>query len=375
MKKLALNYKMVGKCAKYVLKLFMTIAVIVITIWAGTFVWSLGESIYDEHIKETICCDPDCYHSQYISQHVYYHSLEDGKSYVFNALTGKKTIKHIHWIVEPSGEDSLVCYSDGKKRGYFDKNNGKVVIEPKYDHAWIFSEGIASVDENGSIKFIDGTGKVIIDKNMTYSSDMDGYVFHGGYCVIGTEMGQYGLMDKSGVFVLPQEYDMIYLEEDYDLWVVQKGEEMAVFGKDMNPVVPFMECHIIISEGTIDATMPDHTMRKYDLTGKLINDFYISSVRLLEYEKDEILYRGSVSEEYDGDDEVKHIEMKPYHPKATARLRAYVTDWHHGLMTADGHIVTMPLYNDIDALGYDLYLCTSTNGDNVIVNGKGEIVK
>ena len=30
---------------------------------------------------------------------------------------------------------------------------------------------------------------------------------------------------------------------------------------------------------------------------------------------------------------------------------------------------------DIEAIGYDLYICTSTNSDKVIVNGKGEIVK
>ena len=44
-------------------------------------------------------------------------------------------------------------------------------------------------------------------------------------------------------------------------------------------------------------------------------------------------------------------------------------------MTAEGHVVTMPLYWDIEAFDYDLYLCTSTNDDKVIVNGKGEIVK
>ena len=68
--------------------------------------------------------------------------------------------------------------------------------------------------------------------------------------------------------------------------------------------------------------------------------------------------------------------VESYHPKATARLRAYVAgDGYEGLMTAEGHVVTMPLYWDIEAFDYDLYLCTSTNDDKVIVNGKGEIVK
>ena len=75
---------------------------------------------------------------------------------------------HIAWIANPLGKDTLVCFSDGKKRGYFSKNTGKVIIEPKYDHAWVFSDGLASVEEDGYIKFIDGTGKVVIDKNMVY---------------------------------------------------------------------------------------------------------------------------------------------------------------------------------------------------------------
>ena len=370
------GYKRDGKFAKCVWGLFASSAAIIVAIMAGMLVWSLGETFYEKHYKEAHCYDPECSCSQHLSRNVYYHNQSDGKGYVFNTLTGEKTVKHIDWIVEPTGKDSLVCFSDGKKRGYFNKYSGQVVIEPKYNHAWIFSEGIACVDENGNIKFIDSTGKVVIDKHMTYVPDMDGYLFHGGYCVVGSEDGNYGLMDKKGVMVLEPEYSTIDLNEEYGLWRIKKGEEMAVFDKDLNLVMPFMECYIYIDEGTIDVTMPDNTMRKYDLTGKLINDFYITSIRMLEYEKEEILYRRVVSEEYVDVDEVeKHVEMEAYHPKATARLRAYVSAGYEGLMTAGGHAVTMPLYTDIDAIGHDLYLCTSTNHDKVLVNGKGEIVK
>lgn len=49
--------------------------------------------------------------------------------------------------------------------------------------------------------------------------------------------------------------------------------------------------------------------------------------------------------------------------------------YDRGLMSTDGHVVTMPLYRNIEAIGYDLYLCEVSNSDKVIVNGKGEIVK
>ena len=57
-----------------------------------------------------------------------------------------------------------------------------------------------------------------------------------------------------------------------------------------------------------------------------------------------------------------------YHPKAVARLRAHMAgDGYERLMTADGHKVTMPLYWEIEALGHELYLCSSKNGDKLIV--------
>ena len=143
---------------------------------------------------------------------------------------------------------------------------------------------------------------------------------------------------------------------------------MAVLDSNLKPILPLSECSIYIGDGTIDVTMPDHTMRKYDMEGTLINDFYIASVRMLEYEKEEIIYRDNVVNKVD--DEVTEILEESYHPHATARLRAYVAgDGYEGLMTADGRKVTMPLYWKIEALGHDLYLCASKNGDKVIVNG------
>ena len=369
------GYKRDGKFAKCVWGMFATSGAIIMAFFALVIICAGVEVAYEHWFKGHDCDDEYCYHSEYVSRDIYFHNTEDGKGYIYNKRTGEKLIKHIARIAKPTGKDSLICFSDGKKRGYFSKNTGQVVIEPKYSHAWIFSEGLASVEEDGYIKFIDGTGKVVIDKKMAYIPDMQGYVFHGGYCVVDTDDGeQCGLMDKKGNIVLPLEYGSIYPTNDFKLWRLQKGKEMAVLDSDLKPILPLSECYIYIDEGTIDVTLPDHTIRKYDQQGNLINDFYISGFRMLEYEKEEIVYRKNTTVDA-GDDIVEELE-ECYHPKATARLRAYVAgDGFEGLMTADGHKVTMPLYKDIEAIANDLYLCTSTNYDKVIVNGKGEIVK
>ena len=370
------GYKRDGKFAKCVWGLFATSAATVMSLIAieGVVVVCIcGYQWYENRYHS--CDDPYCYENTFISRDIYFHNHDDGNGYIYNIRTGEKYLKHVVWIAKPADNDSLICFSNGEKRGYFNKYTGKVVIRPKYDHAWIFSDGLASVVEDGYIKFIDGTGKVVIDKKMAYIPGMEGYVFHGGYCVVDTDDGeQCGLMDKKGDIVLPLEYSSIHPTNDFKLWQLQKGDEMAVFDSELKPVLPLTECSINIGYGTIGVTLPDHTMRKYDLQGTLINDFYISCVRMLEYEKEEIDYRKNMTVD-DGDGFVEELEDY-YHPKATARLRAYVAgDGYEGLMTADGHKVTMPLYWEIAALDYDLYLCSSENGDKLIVNGKGEIVK
>ena len=370
------GFRRQGKFAKCVWGLFATSAAVILGLIAIIGVYSMGEDVCNWYKRQHYnCYNPYCGASESLSQDIYFHEHEDGKGYIFNKRTGEKLINHVSWIAEPNGKDSLICYSNGKKRGYFNKNTGKIVVEPKYDHAWIFSEGLASVAEDGKIKFIDETGNVVIDNGMAYNPNRDGYVFHGGYCVVATDDGElYGMIDRTGKTVVAQECNFIRPTDDYELWEVRKGKEEAVLDKELKVVVPFMECSIYIDEGTIDATMADHTLRKYNLDGSLIHDFYITSVRMLEYQKDEILYRTRTHD--DDGDEYDEPYAEEYHPKANARLRAYVAgDGYEGLMTADGHIVTMPLYKDIEAIGYDLYLCTFTNYDKVIVNGKGDTVK
>ena len=368
------GYKRDGKFAKCVWGMFAFSAAVVMSIIALVIVCALGEEGYRRYFKGHNCDDEYCLHSEYINRDIYFHNTEDGNGYIYNKRTGEKLIKHIVWIAKPLGEDTLICFSNGKKRGYFSKNTGEVVIEPKYDRAWVFSDGLASVEENGFIKFIDGTGKVIIDQEMPYIPNMEGYVFHNGYCVVDTDDGKRcGLINKTGTLVLAKEYSSIKPTNNLEMWCVTKGKEDGLLDKDLKPIIPLTECSIRVYDEMIHMTMPDHTMRKLTLQGELINDFYIAGVRTLEYPKEEVLYRKDKTTDDEGN---VVTTFEEYHPSANAKMRAYVAgDGYEGLMTIDGHIITMPLYKDISAIGYDLYLCDVSNGDHVIVNGKGEIVK
>jgi len=368
------GYKRQDLVSKVFWYVFAISASVVTLFVALALVFAFIDLMYDEFYRPHYCDNPNCDQIEIVSHNVYYHNHHDGKGYLYNACTGEKLLRHVAWIAKPDNKDSLVCYSDGEKRGYFNKYTGKVAIAPKYNHAWIFSGGIASVEEDGYIKFINGKGEVVIDPGIIYYPQMKGYIFEGDYCVVGSIADDcYGLMDKTGKMVLPQEYYTINrTSEGY--WVITKEEESAVLDKHLKPILPLMKGCAYVDEGTINVTMPDHTLRKYDMESNLINDFYISGLRMLEYEKEEIKYRNNIVNKVD--DEITEILEETYHPKAVARLRAYVAgDGFEGLMTADGHRVTMPIYCNIEAIGSDLYLCTVSYGDKVIVNGKGEIVK
>ena len=94
-----------------------------------------------------------------------YTFYENGQhSYVMQYKSRKKVLKNINWLSGIGKNDSLMCFAQNGFRGFFNKNNGQVVIPAdRYVRAWVFSEGIAAVMEKDSIlKFINPNGKVLL---------------------------------------------------------------------------------------------------------------------------------------------------------------------------------------------------------------------
>ena len=307
--------------------------------------------------------------NQYLSRGLTYHNTGyDGDGYVFDC-NGNKLITGISWIAKPLGRDSLVCYSNGRKRGYFNMYTGQVVVEPTYSHAWIFSDGLAAVDDNGLIKFIDAAGKVVIDKNMAYIPGMNGYVFHNGYCVVhGRGDDRFGLIDTKGNWALSPEYFNIIPVDSF--WIVDRGGERALLGRGLKEVLPFMRADIDVYGRDIYVTKEDHTISKYDYNGVLIEDFYISDISRLLYDTDKV-YRCE-SGEYDSEDGTYDCNGTEF-VRGVASCLCYQAEYGwYGLMSTDGKVITGPMYSDITAVGSDLYLCKDGSGNGILLNSKGE---
>ena len=210
---------------------------------------------------------------------------------------------------------------------------GEIAIKPQYKHAWVFSDGLASVDDNGKIKFIDAKGNVVINLNIPYITGAEGYVFHNGHCVIhNNKRDKFGLIDKKGNWMLKAEYDAISPKDSF--FVVNKGGMQSVLTENLKPILPFMEADLWISGNSITATMKDHTLRKYNLQGELIDDFLISNVDRLLYDTDEIRYTTAKNYDDEGNLTGETAEAEPTPYQKTANCKKYEAElgWY-GLMS------------------------------------------
>lgn len=343
-----------GRFLRRVVASCFTLVVLIITCAAvvGTYEGITG--IFSEDDSD------EYYDLQYLSQNVVYYVRDYGEDGYVENKEGMKTISGIKWISKPLGSDSLVCYSNGRKCGYFNMYSGKMVIPPKYDHAWIFSEGLASVVDDGCIKFINNLGDVVFNLQIPYMSGSDGYVFHNEHCVVNKDRrDRFGLIDKCGNWVLEPKYISITPCDTF--WIVDNGNEQSVITDNMQTVIPFMSSQIHFSNNIIVVTMDNHTIKTFTLQGKLIDDFCIRDIKSMTYSKMKFDTNGIMNE-----DNIVQIVSK---------CKRYEAEYGwYGLMTSEGHILTPPSYSDIMAVEQDLYLCKNSDGYGILLDGKGNKV-
>ena len=80
----------------------------------------------------------------------------------------------------------IACRDPGGKWGYMDKK-GKVMIEPQYDEAKSFSNGLAAVCIDGMWGFINEDNELVIENRFLDT----GYFTSGGLCFVSEVSGEY----------------------------------------------------------------------------------------------------------------------------------------------------------------------------------------
>ena len=105
-------------------------------------------------------------------------------------------------LIEPDGSPLFVVTVNGKD-GFIDRD-GKIVIEPAFEKAYPFSDGLAAVRKRGAWGFIDTQGRVVIEPQFVSVGP-----FSDGLAIFEDKRraNKKGYIDKFGKVVIEPRFD------------------------------------------------------------------------------------------------------------------------------------------------------------------------
>ena len=255
-------------------------------------------------------------------------------------------------------------YMEGK-RGYLNRFTGEVILPAIYSRAWVFSEGLAAVEKDNKLVFIDHSGKVVIDNELDVHFNEPHYAFHDGYCVVKNAVdGKSGLIDREGNWALQPEYDEITHNNKF--WKVEKDDLHGLFSEHLDTLYAVENPNLFVYDDYIEVRFPDHTAKHFDYEGNVLVDFVVDAVENMNYPTTELLNEKNEDNWYYNQMVYAVAKCQRY----AVQSGRYVV--YYGLMDRNGKRITPPDYTSIDAIGEDLYLCQP---QGFIINGKGQRVE
>ena len=220
------------------------------------------------------------------------------------------------------GLDSIGIFEKDGKRGFYNLNTDKVLVNASYTHAWFFSDGLAAVEKNGKIGFVNMKGTLVIPHKFIHrTNDRPDIVFKNGLCVMANGNGQMGVIDRKGEWVVKPQYEKIDL-----------------------------------TESGIFATAA-HSKLLLSNKGEIIQNDLIVKV-------EPIMCNVQLKEKDGGGNwKVQDVEIKmDYYVYYT-----YANGDRCGLMDKDGNRLTEPVYSKIEALNEHLFSFYLLDGETQIV--------
>lgn len=335
---------------------FRCATVIICTLISICFIAKIVYVIYDDTYGRDYYWDKD------LSRNISLRSFSDNKWRVYNKQTREYTTKRINWVSDVAENDSLAVYALPNKRGYINVYTGRIVIDAKantYRKAWVFSDGLAAVMQNGKIGFINTRNEVAIPFHFDYTdrcrmSDFS-YVFHNGYCAMTNADGILGLIDKSGRWVVEPTYDEIWAPCSNGYRVVVKDGMYGVLDVKCDIVHPTEYDRIdILPDGFV--LNKEGRKWKVDFNGNIVQPFMFDGTYYLNYPIG-----------YDDCDDLEY---------AFADYLKYEVLDNYGIMNRiTGEPITLAIYSDINMLSKDLFeVCESDSSDWYLLDASGRVV-
>lgn len=276
-----------------------------------------------------------------ISEQVEVRGFRNNTFRVYNSELERYTTPRLSWVSTASPGDSLAVYAIPDKRGYINANTGGIVIDAEvndYHKAWVFSEGLAAVMRDGKIGFINPQNEVVIPFQFDYSDKCSkynlGYLFHNGYCIMSNKEGDFGLIDKSGNWVIEPSYD--------EIWAPVSGYRVII--KDNKHGVLDADCAVVYPTdyGYINTQTDGFILYKggrqwkVDFEGNVVIPFLFDGIYELKYPNG---YDGCGDLTYEFADYAKYEVMNCY-----------------GIMNRiTGEPITPAIYSDVKMLSKGLF--------------------
>ena len=256
-------------------------------------------------------------------------SYNNGKSNIINPATKEVIVKDIDWCHYSSNndEDPIVLFAKNGKRGFCNIVTNEVIVPPTtYTKAWIFSEGLAAVEKNGYIGFVNAKGDVAIKFKFSYRGNpLTEFVFHNGHCVVADSSNKVGVIDHKGRWVIKPLYNNIELAKNYAI-VYKDGE----FKKQV------------------------------DFEGQVLQDGIIDYINNLYYEV-------NYTDLQTGEAKVGESKIDDYYE--------YRVGGYSGLVDSKGEIITPPIYTDITGITPTLFKAQLQDWTSmVIIDQKGNVL-
>jgi hypothetical protein len=333
-----------------------------------------------------VYCAKYCYHAYVLDDlcSVYNYSKRIGPElyfyengpfgYIENFRTDKKVLRDVNWVAGIDNEgDTLLCYASHGYRGYLNRNTGETPIPAdRYIKGWLFSEGVAAVvDKDSTVKFINPSGDVVLDKHFQYTTPPAnrGILFKNGYCPMSGRNHLWGLIDRRGNWVINPGYEEI-ASADKNYWIVKKNGMCGLLNDSLKSVITPQYREIVVQERGVEILDQDYTRKLLDFNGKIMEDFVYTNIRGL-------LYKVDVVALDTGDYE---WVVSPYMEYQTTRSSDPIV--RVGLLDPDGKPVTPPLYTCIVAVNSEYFRCfydktdcyDEEEGLSVLINKKGQVI-
>jgi hypothetical protein len=152
------------------------------------------------------------------------------------------------------GMDSIGIFEKDGKRGFYSLNTDKVLVPATYTHACFFSEGLAAVEKDGKIGFINMKGALVIPYQFVHrTNDRPDIVFKDGRCVMANGNGQLGVIDRQGEWVVKPQYEKVDLTESGIFATTSNSKSLLsnkgeVLQKDLVVKVEPLTCNVQLKE-------------------------------------------------------------------------------------------------------------------------------